>query len=334
MSASTQLSSNAVSQRIFRKRPEDSLPLSVEHQRIYIVPSKRGFAFLLALLICLIASINYQLNLGYGLSFLLAGLFAASLLHTYKNLAGITLDALQATSVVCGDTATFNLRLLNRSQQDRIGININYAGQSVSIDLSAEDSSTAELPLPTTHRGYQPIGRLSLTSQYPIGLWTTWSYCHTPAAVVVYPKPETNPPLVPRSVSDGDSDSIKNGVEGDVASLRDYVPGDPLTRIAWKRAARGGSLQVRELEENNPGGDIELSLAATELIETEAQISRLAAWVNDAHRSGTAYSLTLGNTFIETSSGDSHRSACMDALAHYKTSPNTNDSINTRGVQS
>lgn len=330
MPASTPLLSNAITQRIFRKRPEDKLPLSIEHQRIYIVPSKRGFAFLLALLICLIASINYQLNLGYALSFLLAGLFAASLLHTYKNLAGTTLVALHANPTVCGDTAKFNLKLSNPSQQDRIGINITYRKQSTHTDLRAEESGTVELPLLTTHRGYQPIGRLSLSSQYPIGLWTTWSYCHTPAGVVVHPKPEPNPPSIPRALSDGTGDSLKGGFEGDVASLRDYVPGDPLTRIAWKRAARGGSLQVRELEENNPGGDIELSTAATELVDTEAQMSRLAAWVNEAHRSGAAYSLTLSGTHLDPSSGNSHRSACMDALAMYK----NNTATHTSGVQS
>ena len=74
--------SKTVSQRFFRARPEDVLPLKIEHQRIYIVPSKRGLAFLTALAVCLIASINYQLNLGYALSFLLSGLFFASSLHT------------------------------------------------------------------------------------------------------------------------------------------------------------------------------------------------------------------------------------------------------------
>ena len=93
-------------------------------------------------------------------------------------------------------------------------------------------------------------------------------------------------------------------------------------------------LQVRELEENNPGGDIELSITATELIDTEAQMSRLAAWVNEAYRSGTAYSLTVGNTVIETSSGDSHRNSCMDTLALYKTDVHEKmDVQNKMGVQ-
>ena len=318
MTGSIPLSAKDVSQRFFRKRPEDTLPLTVEHQRIYIVPSKRGLAFLLALMVCLIASINYQLNLGYALSFLLAGLFAASLLHTYKNLSGLTLDAVSAKPATCGDNAVFQLQLSNKGQQDRIGIDITYAGERVRTDVNTNETTRVELPLKTTQRGYQALGRIALTSQYPIGLWTTWSYCHTPASVIVRPKPETTPPPMPRSFADGDADSTQQGIDGDVASLRDYVPGDPLTRIAWKRAARGGSLHVRELEENHPGGDIELNVAATDVHDIEAQMSRLAAWVMDAHRAGASYSLSLDGQQLDTAAGDAHRNACLDALATYK----------------
>jgi len=76
---SDRLKQGALWQRAFRARAEDYLPHKVSHQRIYIVPSKRGAAFVLTLLLMLIASINYSLSLGYALSFVLTGLFAATL---------------------------------------------------------------------------------------------------------------------------------------------------------------------------------------------------------------------------------------------------------------
>ena len=36
----------------------------------------------------LLTSLNYALSLGFGVTFLLAGLVAAALLHTFRNLAG------------------------------------------------------------------------------------------------------------------------------------------------------------------------------------------------------------------------------------------------------
>jgi len=318
MATTLPLTRKAISQRIFRTRAEDKLPLKVEHQRIYIVPSRRGWAFLLALMICLVASVNYQLNLGYALSFLLAGLFAASLLNTYKNLAGLHLDSLQAPTTTCGEPAKFLLRMSNATRHDRIGIDVRHADTSARCDLPTDKQTIAELNIPTTQRGYQRLGRLTLTSQYPLGLWTTWSYCHTDAQVLVHPRAEAQPPPLPRAYDDGDADSLQAGVEGDVANLRDYQPGDPLTRVAWKRAARGAGLHVRELEENNPGGDIELSIAATDCHDVEAQVSRLCAWVNEAHQAGSAYSLTLDSNHLANNSGDAHRTACLDALALYK----------------
>lgn len=309
------------SQRFFRRRPEDALPLKIEHQRIYILPSKRGLAFLFALMVCLIASINYQLNLGYALSFLLAGLFCASLLHTYKNLAGITLESMHASSVACGDTAKFILRLSNKSAQDRIGIDVKYGHQFTRTDLLSDSTTTVELPIVATERGYLSPGRLTFTSQYPVSLWTTWSYCHTPTSVIVHPKPERNPPALPLAFSQGNADTAQQSHEGDVAGLRDYVPGDPLTRIAWKRAARAGStggLHVRELEQDQLGGDIEFNMSSTNAHGVEAQLSRLAAWVNIASQQGASFSLTLSDEQIKTGTGESHRLHCMDALGTYK----------------
>jgi len=64
-----------VKQRLFRTKPHDSLPLTLQHERIYILPSARGMAFIGVIAIMLLASINYGLNLGYALCFILIGLF-------------------------------------------------------------------------------------------------------------------------------------------------------------------------------------------------------------------------------------------------------------------
>jgi hypothetical protein len=42
-------------------------------RNIYILPTRAGFTFAGTLLVMLLAAINYQLNLGYALTFLLAG---------------------------------------------------------------------------------------------------------------------------------------------------------------------------------------------------------------------------------------------------------------------
>ena len=53
-------------------------------RNVYILPTRAGWMFALTLLVLLVASINYQLNLGYVLTFLLAG-------------SGVVVDARHAT---------------------------------------------------------------------------------------------------------------------------------------------------------------------------------------------------------------------------------------------
>jgi hypothetical protein len=57
----------------------------LRHSRIYILPTKRGWAMIATIAIMLVSSLNYALTLGIGVAFLLAGLMAAALLHTFRN---------------------------------------------------------------------------------------------------------------------------------------------------------------------------------------------------------------------------------------------------------
>ena len=111
-------------QRIFRTRPEDSLPHVVSHQRIYIVPTRRGWAFLAGLLLMLIASVNYALSLGYALCFLLTGLFAATLLHTYRNISGLKVTGVNLDNAFAGEDINVSVLLANQRIQARHGIRV------------------------------------------------------------------------------------------------------------------------------------------------------------------------------------------------------------------
>src|SRR5437763_13627942 len=77
------------------------------HRRVYIVPAQLGWFFVLTLLILLVGSINYTLSLGFGLTFLLAGLALAGMVHTARNLARMAVSAGRAEPVFAGETAQF-----------------------------------------------------------------------------------------------------------------------------------------------------------------------------------------------------------------------------------
>lgn len=83
----------------------------LNQRRIFIIPSQVGLAFMVALLLMLLAAINYQNSLAYALTFLLSSVFVVAILHTYRNLAGLILKAGAAPAVFAGEPATFRVRL-------------------------------------------------------------------------------------------------------------------------------------------------------------------------------------------------------------------------------
>ena len=306
-----------IEQRIFRNRPEDVLPLKIQHQRIYILPTRRGVAFLLSLLLMLLASINYALSLGYALSFLLTGLFAASLLHTYRNVAGISFKSIKNQSVYANEQTQYSIVVDNSSVLARNGISIRTKNANTTFNVAAQDSTTIQLGPVAKHRGYHQLGRLTITSTYPLGLWRTWCYLHTNQQSLVYASPESSPPSIKSTAQNTDGDSPLKANQGEIAGVRDYQAGDPPSSIAWKAAARGQGLFVKTFEEESHGSDAELSLSATGVQELEHQLSRLTAWALNAESKGIDYSLTLPDKHIAFSHGAAHLHDVLKALALY-----------------
>ena len=74
------------------------------------------------LAVLLVGSINYALSLGFALTFLLAGLGLAGMVHTARNLARIAISAGRAEPVFAGESAQFRLYLDGRGAFDRPSI--------------------------------------------------------------------------------------------------------------------------------------------------------------------------------------------------------------------
>ena len=81
--------------RWLKRRIPPSSSVLLDQRRIFIIPSRTGAAFGGAVLLMLLAGINYQNSLAYGLTFFLLAVFVVAILHTYRNLAGLTLQAAQ-----------------------------------------------------------------------------------------------------------------------------------------------------------------------------------------------------------------------------------------------
>ena len=80
-----------ISDWIFRARMPEDPPVVLVQRRIFILPTRQGYLFAFILLLLLVASINYQLSLGFLLTFLLASMAGTAMLHTFRNLSRLSI---------------------------------------------------------------------------------------------------------------------------------------------------------------------------------------------------------------------------------------------------
>lgn len=304
-------------QRAFRFAPADRAPVVLRHSRIYILPTRRGLAVIATLMLMLLTSLNYALSLGLGVTFLLGGLVAAALLHTFRNLAGIEIKPLAASDAFAGSHVVFSLSLA-AGAADRRSISISANGASTTASVAAGALATVTLAVAVPSRGRVALGRVTLSSTQPLALWRGFAYVHFPLSGIVYPAPEPSPPPLPAGAHGLDARAEGRGDESDLAGLRDYQRGDPLQRVAWKAVARGAGWFSKSFEGTAAGGPVtfEWSQLPREL-DTEARLSRLAAWVLAAERATRPFALSLPGTMLPAASGSEHRRRVLTALALY-----------------
>jgi len=303
-------------QRLFRHAPADHDPVILRHRRIYILPTRRGIAFVATLGITLLTSLNYSLSLGFVATFLLGGLVTAALVHTFRNLSGIELRPLAAGETFAGGVMPFTLAL-SGGATPRYAIALSARGcKQVTVDVVPDSSLPVALELLTPRRGRIVLGRITLSSDFPLGLWRAWAYVHFPLAGIAFPTPEVAPPPLPVGDSGQDDLSVTRGTDADLAGLRGYQPGDPVQRIAWKAVARGAGWHTKQFEGGGGGGRVNLhweSLPAA--LSPQARIARLTAWVLLAERAARPFALTAPGIALSTGQGRDHRRAALTALA-------------------
>ena len=260
-----------MTQRLFRSRADDQLPVTLSHQRVYILPTSLGWSFLFSLLLMLVASINYALSLGYALCFLLTGLFGACLLSTSRNLAGLRVVSINSPRGQVGAQREYRLLLENPSRHQAIGIDLNAAALApASCEIPPTEQLHITLTGAASERGWNPLGRVTISSDFPLGLWRAWGYLHVPADCLVWPAAETEAPALPQQINaDAGEHQDHNATQQQAFSgttsgaLRRYRDGDSSAHIAWRALARGQGLHSRASDADVADTEIALDWFST-----------------------------------------------------------------------
>lgn len=289
----------------------------LRHRRVYILPTRIGWLFGATVGILLVGSINYALQLGFALTFLLAGMGLVGMVHTTRNLARLSVSAGRVEPVYAGEIAQFRLHLENFEPHDRPAILVRHleSGAQTVLDLAGRAVADAVLLVPATKRGWLPLGRVMLETRFPLGLFRAWSYAEPDVRCLVYPRPERASLPVPSAASDAGAARTQARGNDDFSGLREYQPQDSPRHVAWKAVARSDAMLTKQFA-GAAGSEMWLDWTALPpVMETEQRLSRLAGWVIVAELSGARYGLRLPGCTLAPERGESHRAACLRALA-------------------
>jgi uncharacterized protein (DUF58 family) len=290
---------------------------TLTHANVYIVPTRAGFVFALTLVTMLVASINYQLNLGYLLTFLLAGSGLASLHLTHATLRGLTLRLRPPAPGFAGEPARLEIVLTNPARERHgIALGLHRAHASPAwADVPAAGQAAATLSFVPAHRGLHDVPTLRAETRFPLGLFRAWTIWRPAARVLVWPAPER--PAAPLPLAQafaGDAPSRRAAEGGELEGVRAYRRGDALKRVVWKKVAKTGELVSRDTSVASRH-ELWLDYQATSLHGVEQRLARLAAWVLAAESAGVAHGLRLPGVEIEPGHGDAHRLRALQELA-------------------
>ncbi|MDQ0143403.1 DUF58 domain-containing protein [Cupriavidus necator] len=299
----------------------------LDRRHLYILPTRGGVGFAVVLAAMLMTSLNYNISLGFALTFMLAGIGMSCLWLAYRNLLDLAVAAGPVAAVHAGQDAVFHLRVDSRGGDARIGIEARLPAlpevAAATLTLDANASGMLALHVPAPRRGRVALPRVTVASRFPFGLFRVWSHADLELSTLVYPAPEPGAPPPVHRPDDGDgAHAAASAARGDdgIDQLRRYRSGDPLHRIAWKHSARTGRWLSRAGDPpTQPARWLDWH-ALPAGMQAEARLSRLCAWLLAAGDE-VEIGLRLPGVELPPARGASHRRACLEALALWPQRP-------------
>jgi hypothetical protein len=117
--------------------------LTLTQRNVYILPTRAGWMLAMTLLVLLVASINYQLNLGYLLTFMLAGAAVVGMHVTHGNLRGMTMNLIAGGACGSGATGSFQQIFAGSTANIEVRLSHTRKSQRPSVGLALLDAEHA-----------------------------------------------------------------------------------------------------------------------------------------------------------------------------------------------
>lgn len=253
----------------------------------------------------------------------LLGFMAMSGLLGHLNLKNLELHLEAADEIYDGLATLIRVRIDNRRRWLPAFL----------LDLSFADQSHPPAHLPVLKPGTQARlavtarfagrgdhlhHRLKISSSFPINFFVRHRLIEQVSVLTVFPRPVACCYREARlnSAVQGQTDSPRKGLEGEISQIGNYQGNEPLKMIHWKLSARHDQLKIKQhTEVVQP--PVEISLLDLPGHTLEAKL-RCAAWlINDLLSRQQPVGLKLTTHSLPAALGRKHKISLLTELAHY-----------------
>lgn len=296
----------------------------VRENRIYILPTSRGFLFLAMVVVLIMTAATYNNNLIFILAFFLFSVFVVSMLQTHYNLRAVRLEFASSDEAFEGDRLNLNFYLTQKRPGRKRAIWLRsrskyfktLACQAENLNPN-ENSKPVKMEVAAWKRGVHPIPEMIVETFFPLGIFRAWKIFRPEGEMVVYPKPKGNSQLSPQAFDAGESDvGLRVGPDGDFGELKAYRAGESYHQIAWKHYARTGDLYTKV----HWGSEDKHYLIPwrAQGKNFESGLSQMSAWIKQAVDENASFEMETPDLVIAPGRGYDHARQCWRALARVR----------------
>jgi uncharacterized protein (DUF58 family) len=301
-----------------RQGADEASGVTLKRRRVYILPTRYGAVFGLVVFAMLLGSTNYGASLGFVLTFLLTGLALVVMHHCNNNLVALRLRFAGAQPVFAGHPAKFRIAVTNGAGVPRRDVEVSLSKDTtVPVDIEPEATQIIDIFVPTDKRGWLPLERFAVATQYPGNLFRSWTWVHMPARCLVYPQAAPPGRALPEAPDGGATGTVLDQGDADFYGLRAATPSDSPKRIAWKAYARNEELLIKQFAGAEPLAKL-IDWDMLPELETEPRIAQLTRWCLDAAEQSRNFGLRLPGKSVPLGRGSEHLHACLAELAVFE----------------
>ena len=224
--------------------------------------NKRFYTILAATIFLFIAWLIFLDDLLLSLWLGLIAVIIFSWLVSKSSLINIELNRFSRKKILeIGNTFDERLEIKNNSKLPKFWIEIidrsellEKINSRIITGLGAKKVGIFQSTVVLNKRGFFPLGPTELISGDPFGLFTTSTIFQTRNHLLVYPKLSKlhRFPLLPADMAGSASLMLQTThPTPQAAGIREYSPGDPLSRVHWPTTIRRDKLMVKEFDEDS-----------------------------------------------------------------------------------